>query len=149
MQKPVYIQKILSAFITVFLTASLSHGQILEYYDKFDIYWGETFRDFGNVERVMKTKEDHYISVVNRTNLFNFFSDYNKRFYFEPILDFKPKRHKKIKLYGDGNRSYLEDFSVLNDQLLVVSRRKNIMNKTVKLYYHFLDPNKNVKENLS
>ncbi len=147
MQRPVYIQHILSAFIAVILTITYSHGQILEYYDKLDIYWGETFRDLGNVERVMKTKEDHYISVVNRTNLFNFFSDYNKRFYFEPILDFKPKRHKKIKLFGDGSRSYLEDFSVLNDQLLVISRRKNLLNKTVKLYYHFLDPDKNVKEN--
>lgn len=141
-----YIRSVILSLL-LFIMAHEIHGQILDHYNKFDIYWGETHRDLGNVEQIMKTTEDHYIAVINRTTLFNFFSNYNKRFYFEPIQDFKPNRQKKIKLYGDGERSYLEDFAVLNDQLLVVSRRKNFFKKTVNLYYHFLDPDKSVKEN--
>lgn len=142
-----YIKSSISYLMFLFFTVHISYGQILDHYDKFDLYWGETHRDIGNVEQIMKTTDDHYISVINRTNLFNFFSDYNKRFFFEPIIDFKPNRNKKIKLYGDGNRSYLEDFAVLNDQLLIISRRKKTFRRSVNLYYHFLDPDKSVKEN--
>ena len=142
-----YRRSVVLSLLVLFITFLRANGQILDHYDKFDIYWGETHRDFGNIERIMKTTEDHSISVINRTNLFNFFTDYNKRFYFEPIRDFKPNRQKKIKLYGEGERSYLEDFAVLDDQLLIVSRRKNFFKKTVNLYYHFLDPDKSVKEN--
>lgn len=122
-------------------------GQILQHFNDFDLYWGESFRDLGNVERILKTKEDDYISVINRTTLFNFFTDYNKRFYFEPIRSLRPERQKKIKLFGDGDRAYLEDFAVLDDQLLIISRRKKTLKKEVSLYYHFLDPDKTVREN--
>ncbi|GEM_PF-2290152 len=138
---------LIAIFFLMTFFRSNAHGQILDHYEDFDIYWGESFRDLGNVERILKTKEDHYVSVVNRTNLYNFFTDYKKRFYFEPIEDFRPYKDKKVKLYGDGKRTFLEDFAVLNDQLLVISRRKKFFKKKVKLYYHFLDPDKGVKEN--
>jgi hypothetical protein len=145
MQKSTYINLLVA---TIFiLVKNVSTCQILDYYEKFDVYWGESFRDLGNVERILKTNEDHYISVVNRTNLLNFFTDYKKRFYFEPIEAFKPIRDKKVKLYGNGQRSFLEDFAVLNDQLIVISRRKEFFKKKVHLYYHFFDPDKTVKEN--
>lgn len=145
MQKSTYINLLVA---TLFIMAkNVSTCQILDYYDKFDVYWGESFRDLGNVERILKTNEDHYISVVNRTNLLNFFTDYKRRFYFEPIAAFKPIRDKKVKLYGDGQRAFLEDFAVLNDQLIVISRRKEFFKKKVHLYYHFFDPDKTVKEN--
>lgn len=138
--------RILLLLILLF-TWSGSMCQIVRHYDEYDLIWGEPYRDLGNVERILKTTEDDYISVTSRTNLFNFFTNYKRRFYFEPIRDLRNQRQKKIKLFGDGERTYLEDFAVLEEQLLIISRKKRFLDNEVNLYYHFLDPDKTIHEN--
>lgn len=128
--------------ITIFLIChyNTNHAQVLKHYKDFDLEWGELFRSSGNVSSLLQTNDGNYYSLVNKTNVYNFFIDYKKRFYLEPIVDFKPKLRQKIKLYGDDKRSTLEDITVLDNQLLVVSKNSRFLKKETRFYYHFINP---------
>ena len=117
------------------------NAQVLKHYDDFDVEWGDLFRSSGNVEALLKTTEGDYFSLVNKTTVYNFFTDYKKRFYIETIEGFEPLSRKKLKLYGDGKRSTLEDITTIGDQLVVVSKKNFVWNKETGFYYHFIDPN--------
>lgn len=117
------------------------NAQVLKHYDNFDVEWGDLFRSSGNVEALLKTADGQYFSLVNKTTVYNFFTDYKKRFYIETIEGFEPLSRKKLKLFGDGKRSTLEDITTLGNQLVVVSKKNFIWKKETGFYYHFIDPN--------
>lgn len=126
--------------VLVFCIQHQHHAQVLKHYNSFDLEWGELFRSSGNVEALLETKDGKHFSLVNKTNFYNFFIDYKKRYFIEPIVDYKPKLRRKIKLYGNDKRSTLEDITVLDNQLLIVSKNKLLFNNETGFYYHFLDP---------
>lgn len=126
--------------LLIFYVQHHYHAQVLKHFDSFDLEWGELFRSSGNVEALLQTKNGEHFSLVNKTNIYNFFIDYKKRYYIEPIVDYKPKIRSKIKLYGDNKRSTLEDITVLGNQLLIMSKNKSLFKNKMGFYYHFIDP---------
>ncbi|PHR49030.1 MAG: hypothetical protein COA32_03005 [Fluviicola sp.] len=114
---------------------------MLKHYDDFELEWGELFRSSGNVEALLKTNDNQYFSLVNKTTVYNFFTDYKKRFYIEPIEAFEPQSRKKVKLIGDGKRTTLEDITTIDNQLVAVSKKNFFWKKETGFYYHFIDPN--------
>lgn len=135
------MSRIIFVFVLVFLFQPCSISQVLKHYDDFELEWGELFRSSGNVEALLKTNDGQYFSLVNKTTVYNFFTDYKKRFYIEPIEAFEPQSRKKIKLFGDGKRTSLEDITTIENQLVVVSKKNFFWKKETGFYYHFIDPN--------
>ena len=135
------------AIIVLFIFSPFTNGQILDHYNGFDVYWGKSYRDVINVQEIVRTKENDYICVSTRTNLFNFFKEYQQRFYFEPINDYRPSKRKKVELFGEGKKTKLEDYTVLNDQLVLISQRKESSDNSSFYYYHFLNPEGNNDNN--
>jgi hypothetical protein len=132
------------AIVLVFIFSPFTQGQILDHYNGFDVYWGESYRDLINVQEIVRTKDNAYISVNTRTNFLNFFKDYQERWHFEPIHNYRAINRKKVELYGGGEKTKLEDYTVLNDQLVLISQRKELKDDLSRFYYHFLNPeNKN------
>jgi hypothetical protein len=135
------------AIVVVFIFSPFTNGQILDHYNGFDVYWGKSYRDIINVQDIIRTKDNSYICVNTRTNFLNFFKDYQQRFYFEPIHDYLPTKRKKVELYGAGEKTKLEDYTVLNDQLVLISQRKESSDNSSCFYYHFLNPESNNDNN--
>lgn len=125
----------------MFVLQPCANSQVLKHYDDFDLQWGELFRSTGNVEAMLKTNNGKYFSLINKTTVYNFFTDYKKRFYIEPIVAFEPQSRKKIKLFGEGKRTTLEDITTSDNQLVVVSKKNFFWKNETGFYYHFIDPN--------
>lgn len=135
------MSRITLVFVYVLLTQGHCLSQVLKHYDSFELEWGDLFRSSGNVEALLKTNDGNYFSLVNKTTVYNFFTDYKKRFYIEPIEGFEPQSRTKIKLFGDGKRSTLEDVTTIDNQLVMVSKKNFLWKKETGYYYHFVDPN--------
>lgn len=118
-----------------------SIAQVIKHFDDFELGWGDLFRSTGNVEALLKTNDGQYFSLVNKTTVYNFFTNYKKRFYIEPIEAFEPQSRRKIKLFGDGKRTTLEDITTIDNQLVVVSKKNFVWKKETGFYYHYIDPN--------
>ena len=135
------MSRIVFVIILFFFYQPYLRSQVLKYYDDFELEWGELFRSSGNVEALLKTNDNQYFSLVNKTTVYNFFTDYKKRFYIEPIEAFEPQSRKKVKLIGDGKRTTLEDITTIDNQLVAVSKKNFFWKKETGFYYHFIDPN--------
>ncbi|MEX2482994.1 MAG: hypothetical protein WED10_00440 [Brumimicrobium sp.] len=136
------MSRIIFVFIIFTFCQFSAQAQILKHYNDFELEWGEMFRSSGNVESLTKTKDGQYISLINRTTLYNFFTDYKKRYYLESIENLEPQKRHKLKLYGDGKRTNLEGISVVENQLVALSRKNFRSKRKTGVYYHFLYPNR-------
>lgn len=135
------MSRIIFVFVLICFLQPCASSQVLKHYDDFELEWGDLFRSSGNVEALLKTNNGEYFSLVNKTTVYNFFTNYKKRFYIESIEGFEPLSRKKIKLFGDSKRSTLEDITTLDNQLVIVSKKNFLWKKETGFYYHFIDPN--------
>lgn len=135
------MSRIIFVILSICFLQLCANSQVLKHYDDFELEWGDLFRSSGNVEALLKTNDGKYFSLVNKTTVYNFFTDYKKRFYIESIEGFEPLSRRKLKLFGDNKRTTLEDITTIDNQLVAVSKKNFIWKKETGFYYHFIDPN--------
>ncbi|MDX1651859.1 MAG: hypothetical protein R3277_05170 [Brumimicrobium sp.] len=136
------IQRITLTILTTFGICLFSSAQLLKHYSEFDLEWGPLFRASGNVESLVRTTDGEYYSLVNKTNFYNLFVDYKKRYYFESVVALEPGKRMKLKLTGEGRRTNLEDLTVIGDQIALVSKENYLGSKQTRIFYHLLKPNR-------
>src|SRR5690554_6318337 len=129
------------------LLTSSSFGQVIADYDDISIFFGDKQRSSTNLESLIKTKDNQLLAVQNASPMSSLFTKGNSRYTFNYIKDYWLPETEEITFYGEGKKTTIIDYSVLNGQLIAISYSSSFFNKSPKLFYHFINPSSKAKSN--
>lgn len=126
---------------------NVSYGQVIADYKDISIFFGDKQRSSTNLESLIKTMDNQLLAVQNASPMSSLFTKGNSRYTFNYINDYWLPETEEITFYGEGKKTNIIDYSVLNNQLIAISYSSSFFNKSPKLFYHFINPKSKAKSN--